>query len=655
MDKMDDKYIGKKLDGRYKILELTGMGGMANVYKAEDVLEERIVAVKILRDEFNLNEEFVRRFKNESKAIALLSHPNIVKVYDVSFSDKIHYIVMEYIDGITLKEYIDQQKALSWKEAVHFTVQILRALQHAHEKGIVHRDIKPQNIMLLPDGTIKVMDFGIARFARNDSKTMTDKAIGSVHYIAPEQARGDTTDQKADIYSVGVILFEMLTGQLPFVADSAVTVAIKQISAEPKKPRELNPEIPEGLEQITMKAMQKDVNQRYQSAAEMLADIDEFKKDPSIHFAYKYFVDDAPTKYVDAIHQVKEEELEEKGKKTPSVAILAGVAAAFVVFTIVFVLGMVFFGDLFKKVPTIEMPDLKGQKYEDVINDDQYKKFQFQEKKEEYSEEFEAGQIIKSDPEAGKKVKENAKVTLTVSKGPETVVIPSIVNMELSAAQQKLIDAGVDWTVERKADDKVTTGFVISVDPGVGTTIPADQKVTVYVSTGKEVQQKNIPNVVNTRLEDARRAIEIAGFKVGSVKEEESDKAAGIVIAQDPSSGTAEEGTTINLTVSKGRSEKEVSISIQLPEKVTDTVTVQVLLGNTQVYSQQLQPSVARSIDVKVKGTGTAEVTVNINGSVYRTYSIDFSSGKSTLLTDKRDQMNKDAEDKNNSSKPEEN
>lgn len=283
-----DKYIGKRLDGRYEIRELVGVGGMANVYKAFDIVENRLVAVKVLRDEYMDNEEFLRRFRNESKAVASLSHEHIVKVYDVSFSQKMHSIVMEYIDGVTLKEYIDQRVRLSWKETVAFTEQILRALQHAHDNGIVHRDIKPQNMMLLADGNLKVTDFGIARFARSVTKTITDRAIGSVHYISPEQAQGGTIDEKTDIYSVGVMMYEMLTGRLPFDADSPVTVAIKQIQSEPPMPTRLNPDIPEGLETITMRAMQKDPTRRYQSAAEMLRDIGEFKKNPSIDFAYKY-------------------------------------------------------------------------------------------------------------------------------------------------------------------------------------------------------------------------------------------------------------------------------------------------------------------------------------------------------------------------------
>ena len=294
-----DNYIGKRLDGRYEIQEVIGVGGMAVVYKAYDNIDDRIVAVKILKEEYLASEEFRRRFKNESKAIAVLSHPNIVKVYDVSYGDKLQYIVMEYVEGITLKEYIEQQGVIPWRETVHFTTQILRALQHAHDKGIVHRDIKPQNIMLLENGTIKVTDFGIARFSRSETRTMTDTAIGSVHYISPEQARGDITDDKADIYSVGVVMYEMLTGQVPFQSDNSVSVAIMQLQTDPQKPRELNDSIPEGLEQITMHAMQKNPKDRYQSAAEMILDLEEFKRNPALKFDYSYFVDNEPTKYVD--------------------------------------------------------------------------------------------------------------------------------------------------------------------------------------------------------------------------------------------------------------------------------------------------------------------------------------------------------------------
>ena len=286
-----DNYVGKRLDGRYEVQEIVGVGGMSVVYKAYDNVDDRIVAIKILKDEFLNNEEFKRRFKNESKAIALLSHPNIVKVYDVNFGEKLQYIVMEYIDGITLKEYINKQGAITWNDALFFMTQILRAVQHAHDKGIVHRDIKPQNIILLQNGNIKVTDFGIARFSRSDTRTLTEQAIGSVHYIAPEQAKGEYTDEKADIYSLGVVLYEMLAGNVPFEADSAVSVALMQLQADAKKLTDINPDIPLGLEQICIHAMQKNPLDRYQTASEMLLDIEEVIKNPNKTFNYVSKVD----------------------------------------------------------------------------------------------------------------------------------------------------------------------------------------------------------------------------------------------------------------------------------------------------------------------------------------------------------------------------
>ena len=281
-----ENYVGKRLDSRYEIHEIIGVGGMSVVYKAYDNVDDRIVAVKILKEEFANDDEFVRRFKNESKAIAVLSHPNIVKVYDVSFGDKIQYIVMEYVDGITLKEYIQKQGIITWNDAVYFISQILKALQHAHDKGIVHRDIKPQNIILLSTGEIKVTDFGIARFSRTETRTLTENAIGSVHYISPEQAKGELTDERADIYSLGVVFYEMLTGTVPFEADSAVSVALMQVRDDAKRLTDINPDIPIGLEQICFHAMQKNPLERYQTATEMLLDLEEVIRNPNATFDY---------------------------------------------------------------------------------------------------------------------------------------------------------------------------------------------------------------------------------------------------------------------------------------------------------------------------------------------------------------------------------
>ncbi len=577
-----DKYIGKRLDGRYEIREIIGVGGMAYVYKAYDTIDDRVVAIKILKDEFLANEEFTRRFKNESKAIAILSHPNIVKVYDVSFGNKIQYIVMEYIDGITLKEYIEQQKEIRWKEAVHFTVQILRALQHAHDKGIVHRDIKPQNIMLLPDGTIKVTDFGIARFARSDLRltNAADKAIGSVHYISPEQARGEITDEKADIYSVGVMLYEMLTGKLPFEADNAVSIAIMQMQTEPKKIRELNPDIPDGLEEITMKAMQKDPAKRYQSAAEMLYDIDEFKRNPSIHFAYKYFVDETPTRFVDAITRVKgtapdentendgeQEEQEEQEKKFPVIPVLAGVAGAFVVAALLFV-GVAFLLKLFdgQKVEDVTVPNLIGRDYFEVIEDKEItSKFEI-EKHDVYMEDQPKYQIVDQEPKSPKTVKYKTKIILTVNMGPKLITIPDVSkNEHMDVVKERLESAGFEVQIAYQTSNDVKKDFVIKIDPPSGEELAKGSVITMYVSSGEELPDPEpVPYVVYTNIESAKAMIKQSGFNVGTIEYVNSDYPKDVVISQDPPKDTmATPGTKINLKVASGF--KDFKLTVPLP------------------------------------------------------------------------------------------
>ncbi|MBQ2264941.1 MAG: Stk1 family PASTA domain-containing Ser/Thr kinase, partial [Oscillospiraceae bacterium] len=408
-----DKNIGKKLDGRYEISELIGIGGMADVYKATDIVDNKVVAVKILKKEFAENEEFLRRFRNESKAIALLSHPNIVKVYDVGFSEKIQFIVMEYIDGITLKEYIENEKVLTWKDSVHFIIQILRALQHAHDRGIVHRDIKPQNIMLFTDGTIKVMDFGIAKFAREEGRTATDQAIGTVHYISPEQARGDVTDEKSDIYSVGVMLYEMLTGQKPFDTDNPVTVAVMHMQNTAERPRSINPDIPAGLEEIILRAMEKDAENRYQTASDMIRDIESFKANTQIVFGY-YEEDvpeetDSPTQYFaaaaadaddenldeddyyddedDEYYDDEEEEEEEEESRSLFIPVMTAVTIAFIVVAGFFILWLVK-GVINNEIQQTkyEMPNLVGWDYYEAkaeyehldiqINDTEYTSYE---------------------------------------------------------------------------------------------------------------------------------------------------------------------------------------------------------------------------------------------------------------------------------------
>ena len=572
-----DKYVGKRLDGRYEIQEIIGVGGMAVVYKARDNVEDRIVAVKILKDEFVSNEEFIRRFKNESRAIAMLSHPNIVKVYDVSFGDLIQYIVMEYIDGITLKELIERQGSFRWKDAVHFTIQILKGLQHAHDKGIVHRDVKPQNIMVLPDGTIKVTDFGIARFARSEQRTITDKAIGSVHYISPEQARGEKTDEKTDIYSVGVMMYEMLTGQLPFQAESAVSVAIMQLQRDPQLPTEINGSIPRGLEQITMHAMQKVAEKRYQSAAEMLCDLEEFRKDPSATFSYTYFVDDSPTKYVGNVRSstpasaaMPQEAVEPEEHKQSSnmIPILAGIAAA--LFIALVVLGIIFVPRLFSNTgEEIPCPNFVGMTWEEIKNNSTYND-QFEIEAEwGTDDEAEYGYVFDQDQPAKKKLKKGAKITLKVSMGQSTVKVPDVYNKTESQAVSELKAMKFDVIVTEMASEETEVGRVIKTEPARTSLQLQGSQVTVFISTGKPTKYVEVPNLVGLKKEKAIAKITDAGlnYKIEEVDILPDDQyyTEGFVISQSPDANTSSEvveGTTITLKVSTGNYKFNLKISL---------------------------------------------------------------------------------------------
>ncbi len=660
-----DKYIGKRLDGRYEIREIIGVGGMAYVYKAYDTIDDRIVAVKILKDEFLANEEFTRRFKNESKAIAILSHPNIVKVYDVSFGDRLQYIVMEYIDGITLKEYIDQQKDIRWKEAVHFTVQILRALQHAHDKGIVHRDIKPQNIMLLPDGTIKVTDFGIARFARSEIRATSteEKAIGSVHYISPEQARGEITDEKADIYSVGVMLYEMLTGQLPFEADNAVSVAIMQMQAEPKRPSEINSDIPEGLEEITLKAMQKDPSKRYQSAAEMLYDIDEFKRNPSIHFEYKYFVDETPTRFVEAITRVKgggedtggsagdEEELEEEEprKGPPVIPILAAVAGAFVLVALLFV-GAVALLKLNsgESKEEITVPNFIGQMYEDVVKE-YGDKFDIQHI--EKSSDEEKGTILDQDPKSPVKRKIKDTIILTISTGPQMVEVPVLgVNESSDVVQKRLEDKGFVVQKFDQPSDEVEAGMVIKLSPSPGEKAAKGSTISMFVSSGKEpVEDIEVPNVEKALKDSAISTLQEKGFVVNesNIQYQNSTDSSNVlpknyVISQDPKPGDMlAPGQEVKLVVSSGYCDVKIPLALPTPSNPNSSalINVKVLVGGVEDADQSLSNILASAYGsptlVFTEQKDTYDVTILVGEvgkglETYRKYTVNGTTGQFT-------------------------
>lgn len=675
-----DNYVGKRLDGRYEIQEIVGVGGMSVVYKAYDNVDDRIVAVKILKDEFLTNDDFVRRFKNESKAIALLSHPNIVKVYDVHFGEKLQYIVMEYVDGITLKEYIQKQGAITWNDALFFMTQILKALQHAHDKGIVHRDIKPQNIILLSNGNIKVADFGIARFSRSETKTLTDTAIGSVHYISPEQAKGEFTDERADIYSVGVVLYEMLAGKVPFEADSAVSVALMQLQNDAKKLTDINPDIPKGIEQICIHAMQKNPSDRYQTATEMLLDVEEIIKNPKTEFDYSYFVDKDPTKYVmktEDSSRIGAEEQDEymdgydeddvtydpDHKKKVVSAVLIGII---ILVAAVVLLIMAITGSF--KTDTSTLDSFVGFSYDELVSSNKYD-YEFI-LEQEKTDEVEPGIVIRQSPEAGTKVLEGSQVKLVVSASTDDINVPNIYNLNAEKAKKALANEGLNnYRVTTISSETVEEGFVVYTDPKAGTVVSSDTQIIIYLSSGPTtVVEENItvPDVSGLSQEGARAFLEKSGFKNITFKTEDSTVQKGIVISQSPSAGSsALADDKIKVIISSGvtttttKPSSKISLSVVLPaiydengNYVTDSL--EVMLGEERYLNQAVTLNGGKaSVSIKVEdaqdvtirvslaGTGAIE-TKSVDATKDKSLTVDFSGFSSSAPTTSPQQSNTD-------------
>ncbi len=652
-----ENYVGKRIDGRYEIHDVIGVGGMAIVYKAYDNIDDRIVAVKILKDEYLANEEFRRRFKNESKAIAVLSHPNIVKVFDVSFGDRLQYIVMEYIEGITLKEYIEERGVIDWKESLFFMNQILKALQHAHDKGIVHRDIKPQNIMLLENGTIKVADFGIARFSHGETKTMTEKAIGSVHYISPEQAKGEPTDEKADIYSIGVLLYEMLTGKLPFEADSAVSVALMQVNKNPTPPRKLNPNIPIGFEQVTIKAMQKNPRDRYCSAAEFLMDIEDLRRNPDMKFDYRtVFVDDEPTRYVDKVssnedatqviktvppatdartkldainarnNDAVQDVVHHKRNGAKVAAAVAGVAVAVVIFLII--LGVSLFKD---GVPAlfvgekVEVDNFIGMNYEEEIktNEEYNERFKF-EVKEVSSSDGKEGCVFKQDPEAGAKVPKGRVIKLYVATSAEGQILPNLKGMNYQEAKNLLEDMGFKVTLEPVKDDKIPIGQVINTNPEADSTILEGTDVTIYYSANEDGGKLfKMPDVSGKTLDEAKKLLEKNGLVVSKTEVVDSTIEKDRVVMQSPAEGSpVKEGDKVILTISSGK--VTLKKNIDLPEK-SGTVKIKVYVDNALIAEDSVDTNSISKYSIETTGDSPASaIKVYINEKLYYECSVNF-------------------------------
>ena len=552
----NDKYIGKMLDDRYEIREIIGEGGMAIVYRALDHRLNRDVAVKIMRDEMAADEEFRRRFCTESHAVAMLSHPNIVAVYDVSHNDNVEYIVMELVDGITLKQYMERKGMVAWKEVVHFTKQISKALAHAHERGIIHRDIKPQNIMLLRDGTIKVGDFGIAAL-ENEVYENNGEAIGSIHYIAPEQARGECPDARSDIYSLGVMMYEMLTGGLPFTGNTLGEIAVQHMNAKPVPPHEKNPEIPLELERITLKAMNAELSERYQSANALLSDLEAFIHTPVTIEGDGADYENPDVKPVRSSTELSRERYKLRRRRSGVVSFMSGTFGLLVLAVALFAfLWNFWLKDVFSPAERIALPNFEGCNYESIVNNTELNSMYKFNVIYISDDSVEPGIVISQSPAAGRSMMvtpSGIEVDLTVNAGVSLTSVPDGLNTDYRDAMRNLRAAGFNVEIENAASDSYTKDYVIATSPVAGEQLSSGSTVYITVSAGPEIQYVSMPNLVGSTEDSAISRIESSNLSYGGSDRVVSDYEAGTVIDQSISSSeSVAEHTKVYLTVSSG-------------------------------------------------------------------------------------------------------
>lgn len=626
-----DQYIGKMLDDRYEILELIGSGGMANVYKARCHRLNRLVAIKILKSDLADNADFRRRFHDESQAVAQLSHANIVSVYDVSTNPDREYIVMELIDGITLKQYMERRGRMDWRESLHFITQIMRGLSHAHSRGIIHRDIKPQNIMVLRDGSVKVADFGIACLA-NQGQTLTQEALGSVHYISPEQARGDRIDARSDIYSAGVVLYEMLTGRLPFEGDSAVSVAIQHLSSVPLAPRDIDPSIPEPLELICMKAMNSDPNKRYASADAMIEDLEKFRRDPSVDMDYirqeltAPAADTEPTmplptaqvasavkKHTGELRREREAEEEPPRRDKKSIAIIAGIfAAAVLLVVLLFKLILGDFGPAGSN-KSYPVPDIRGKTVEEAQEMEGVKDiFLIEVQGTRTTEEYQPGQIVEQDPAAGRTRKSNLVIQVYVAAEPEKVPMKDLVGMEYRQARVLLTDMGLDLkiTTETVSSDKYGADAVIETVPAADEPLVAGQTVILRVSTGPETV--TVPTFTSQDIANAVQNAQDLGLTVGEITYDTFSFAPQGQVIEQSIKPTSEVpgGTKISFTVSGQKNSDDATaarvVEFTMPSDMEGMIKVEFEQDSVTLDSQYINASMGTVTYTFTGKTGTS-------------------------------------------------
>ncbi len=648
--------VGKYLGSRYEILEKIGNGGMATVYKAKCHVLNRYVAVKVLKEEFTTDDEFIRRFNVEAQSAAGLTHPNIVSVYDVGEENGIHYIVMELVQGKTLKQIINEDGALPWKWSINIAIQMASALEAAHKNNIIHRDIKPHNIIITEDGVAKVTDFGIAKAVSNSTITAFGTTIGSVHYFSPEHARGGYTDAKSDLYSLGVVMYEMLTGRVPFDADTPVSIALKHMQEKAIDPMKLNPSIPFAVNQIIVKAMQKEPNMRYQSATEMLKDLSMALKNPEGKFVEgntadtNYSTQRVATITDDMLQENKKQTKKKKGKlaqyleKHPKMKIVFLVIAFIIIFiATILITKFAMDAGTVKDVPIPQLLGLTEQEVQDLLKGT---KFTYEIIGEDYSAEYEEGKVMAQSPEYRNNynIKENTKLTIIISKGIEIKNVPKIVGMEYEAAVTELEKEKLKAERVEETSDKVQEGYVIKQEPAENTQINAGETVKVYVSIGTGLEQVPVSSVVGKQEADAKKTLEDAKLKVEVVYEEDTSKSDGVVLRQSISVGeVVEEGTTITLTVNKIEQLKTGTVNINLksllnyktPTNTNEEVSVpqvkvKIVVGEDTVYNQSHAKDTTK-ITRQIQGKGTVTVKVYIDDVLQETKTLDLNSANPVL------------------------
>ncbi len=657
-----ENYLNKVLDNRYEIDEVIGTGGMAVVYRARDRKLNRHVAVKVLKEELRSDEDLRRRFHAESEAMARLNHNNIIKVFDVSSTPENEYFVMEIVDGITLKQYITQREVLSIKEALHFTLQILKAIEHAHHKKIVHRDIKPQNIMILRDGTVKVMDFGIARVMEAQDITQTKgAAFGTVHYIAPEQARGENIDGRADIYSVGVMLYEMLTGQLPYTGDSPLAVAMQHINSVPVPPGKLNPEIPESLEIITLKAMCGDLNTRYHQAGEMIDEIESFKHDPE-HFVPKgdyihgtngdtikfepYSVTAATANPTPPKKEKAEKNVVER-KKVSFFPIVATLVALMLLAAVAITLWITILSPEAGS-DDVPVPPLVGKTYESIVNDKSID-FEFIIKEEVYNAAYDAGVVVRQDKAAGSTAKAGSTIALTLSLGPRTAVMPNYhdwLYTDANSDLKTLMDKSITIQFEFISSSSVEKNHIVSTSPIAGDTIVEGSTVIFHISSGKDLETVEVPSLIGHSLDKARDMLYAAGLNIGDVESIVSDQHnAGTVINQScPATQFVPKGTAVNLSVAVEATTAATTtgdnyyqggdqwtydpettttayLTVELPQGgyYPDRYYFEVYADNVRVFAQTMEKNAEEEvITLEIAGKGVKYIEIYIDSVLWK-------------------------------------